>query len=146
MDLFDASKKAEEIFLTDQEAFASIMLVAVAADGQITPEERDGYVNALINLSMFEGWDADMFNATTASLADMIQQHGMQKLVRIAAEALPEEMRLTAFARACDLVCADGIIEANEKKLINDLFPLLGIKPETAQTILKVIVILNRRK
>jgi hypothetical protein len=57
---------------------------------------------------------------------------------------LPEELRDTAFANACDLLLADGGIEDEEKEFLDSLQRKLEIPGDQAISIVEVMVIKNK--
>ena len=61
-----------------------------------------------------------------------------------AKSALGKEQIDTAFFIAADLVLADGTVEPEEKKFLEDLQQTLGVSEETATKIVEVVVIKNR--
>ena len=58
--------------------------------------------------------------------------------------ALPEELRETVFANACDIILADGVVEGEEKALLEKLQKKLELSGDEAMDIVKVMVIKNR--
>ena len=65
-------------------------------------------------------------------------------LVEKCVPALPDELRETAFAHACDLVLADGVVEDEERALVEKLQKKLEIPGDQAMDIVRVMVIKNR--
>jgi uncharacterized membrane protein YebE (DUF533 family) len=77
-------------------------------------------------------------------LVTILNNEGVGGLVAIAKSSLPDELRETAFVCATDIALADGVIEDNEKKLLEELQQVLGISDEIGQKILQVMMIKNR--
>jgi len=146
MGLFDnafGSEKANKE-LTKSEAFAGILLCACAADGHIADEEAEGLVTIMGRMKLYENWSSDKFNNTINKLLGMIKRQGVERVIQRCAEALPTQLHGTAFANACDLVLADGVVEDDEKEFLNDLQRVLDISGDEALTIVEVMVIKNK--
>ena len=77
-------------------------------------------------------------------LISVLKREGLESLLNKSAQALPAELRETAFAGACDLVLADGIVDPAEKEFLNNLMQRLQIVPDKALTIVEVMIIKNR--
>jgi len=58
--------------------------------------------------------------------------------------ALPEEMRLTAFANALDLVLADGQLSEDEADFLNTLILHLQLNGADVERIADIILLKNR--
>jgi hypothetical protein len=74
----------------------------------------------------------------------VLKKQGADALVDACAQTLPSELRNAAFANACDIVLADGVVEADEKAFIDRLRTKLQIDAETAKMIAGVMVVKNK--
>jgi tellurite resistance protein len=140
-DAFGSSKPRE---LTKQDAFAGILLGATASDGHIADEEARGLCTVLARMKLYDNWSDEKMGQTLNRIVGMIKREGVEEVLRKCARALPEELHQTAFANACDLVLADGVVEDEEKEFINKLWKVLGISGDDAKTIVQVMVIKNK--
>ena len=61
-----------------------------------------------------------------------------------AAQVLKPELRETAFAFACDMVLADGIVGEDEDAFLSSLVSILGISDEIGDVVVKATLIRNR--
>jgi hypothetical protein len=77
-------------------------------------------------------------------LLGVLKRGGPDKLLEKVVPVLPPELRETAFANACDIVLADGVVEDAEKEFINKLMAQLGIAGDRALTIVDVMIVKNR--
>jgi len=100
--------------VTKQEAFTGILLAAAAADGHISEEEAQGLWTAIERMKLFSNFTPDKFNKMMDNLLKILKKGGPDLLVEKCVPALPEELRDTAFANACDIVLADGVVEGEE--------------------------------
>ena len=144
MGLFDNVFATQKRDLTANDAFAGILICAVASDGHICDDEAHGLCNILTRMKLFDNWTDDKFNAMYNRLLGMIKREGVGPVLRRCAQALPEELRETAFANACDLVLADGVVEEEEKAFLDDVQKVLGISGDQALTIVEIMIIKNR--
>lgn len=146
MGLFDKIFKdaPEETKLTQQEAFAGIALAMAGADGSISSSEWDGIVNYIRRLRIYDNFSGPAFDKLFDKLFKILKKDGPSVLVTASAEGLSEEMRLTAFACAVDIALADGVLEEEEKDIINQLAETLQIPEQTAISIIEVMMIKNK--
>ena len=130
--------------LTAQEAFAGILLGASACDGHIADDEVQGLVTALIRMKLYERMNEKQFNNMLNKLHGVIKKKGVQFLIDGCTEGLPEGLEKTAFANACDIVLADGVVDDDEKEFIEDLRKKLNIEGPTAKAIAEIMVVKNK--
>jgi len=136
-------KESATVSLTKQEAFAAVGVAAVAADGDISSEEVQRVVTDLATLGAFRKYDLRSLVNTLDKVAGLIKRRGAGPIFSAVKAALTKEELKAAFFLAADLVLADGIIEPEEKKLLEDLKTALQLDDETALKIVEVAVIKN---
>ncbi|MCI0701810.1 MAG: tellurite resistance TerB family protein [Planctomycetia bacterium] len=146
MGLFDSlfGGGSSDKSVTKQEAFTGILLAAAAADGHIAEEEAQGLWTAIERMKLFANFTPDKFNRMMDTLLKILKKGGADLLVEKCVPALPEELKATAFVNACDIVLADGVVEDEEKALIEKLQKKLEIPGDEAMDIVKIMVIKNR--
>ena len=145
MGLFDnlfGSKTAKEFQKTD--AFAGILLGASACDGHAADEEIQALFTITGRMKMFEGFTSNKWNSMMDNLLKVLKKDGPIKLVERCANALPDELRQTAFANAADIILADGVVEEEEKEFLDHVQKMLDIDGDTALTIVEVMIIKNK--
>ncbi|MEQ8785240.1 MAG: tellurite resistance TerB family protein [Pirellulaceae bacterium] len=130
--------------LTPQEAFAGILLGASACDGHIADDEVQGLVTALIRMKLYQRYTGKHYNQTLNKLHGFLKRKGVDALIDACTQTLPQELNYTAFANACEIVLADGVVEPDEKVFIDRLRAKLNIDNETARMIAEVMVVKNR--
>jgi hypothetical protein len=126
------------------EAFAGIMLSAVACDGHISDEEVRSLGTIASRMRLFENINGGKWNRMIDKLLGVLKRDGVEPLLDRSIEALPEDLHETAFAVACDLVLADQGIEDEEKQYLSNLQRKLGLDRDQALKIFKVLAIKNR--
>src|SRR5262249_55584199 len=120
--------------MNKHEAFAGILLAASASDGGLADEECADLVKSITRMKMFSDFDGDRLSGMLNRLLGMISEHGIDTMLDQFVKALPPELHKTAFINACDLVMADGVVEAEEQQYVNRLWKALGINPQEAKT------------
>ena len=146
MGLFDKIFKEapENTKLTQQEAFAGIAIALAGADGSISQSEWDGIVNYIRRLRIYDNFSAPAFDKLFDKLFKILKKDGAGALVKASVESLSDDLKLTAFACAVDIALADGVLEEEEKNIINQLAEDLQIPEQTAVSIIEVMIIKNK--
>lgn len=146
MGLFDKifQSVSEDTKLTQQEAFAGIAVAIAGADGSIAVSEWDGIVNYIRRLRIYDNFSGPAFDKLFDKLFKILKNKGVGALVKSSAEALTDDLKLTAFACAVDIALADGVIKDEEKNVINELAQALEIPEKTAVSIIEVMIIKNK--
>ncbi|MBD5198324.1 MAG: tellurite resistance TerB family protein, partial [Bacteroidales bacterium] len=141
MGLFDKifQQVPEEDKLTKQEAFAGIALAMAGADGSIAQSEWDGIVNYIRRLRLYDNFSGPAFDKMFDKLFRILKNQGASSLVSSSIKGLPEDLKLTAFACAVDIALADGVLEDEEKDIINQRAETLEIPEQTAVSIIEVL-------
>lgn len=146
MGLFDKifSSVPEQDKLSKQEAFAGIALAMAGADGSISQAEWDGIVTYIRRLRLYDNFSGPSFDKMFDKLFRILKSQGASALVASSIDGLPEGLKLTAFACAVDIALADGVLEEEEKDIINQLAESLQIPEQTAISIIEVLIIKNK--
>jgi len=130
--------------LNSQEAFAGVLLGASACDGHIADDEVQGLMTALLRMKLYQRFTDKNYNQMFNKLLGVLKKKGVDVLVDACAEALPAELRDTAFANACDIVLADGVVEPDEKEFVDKLQRKLAIANDAALEIVQIMVVKNK--
>ncbi|QLH74003.1 MAG: tellurite resistance TerB family protein [Methanomassiliicoccales archaeon] len=144
MGLFDKIKGAPEAKMTKEEAFAGVALAAIAADGVITQEEANQMIVSMFRMKLYEGMNDRKFNEILTNDVNVLKKEGLDALLAKAKEALPSDLRETAFAVATDLALADGKIANQEKEILEKIAKAMEIPEEKAVNIIEVMLIKNK--
>ena len=147
MGLFDnifGDKSANRGEITRQQAFAGILLAASACDGHIADEEVASLFNTITRMKMFENMNEKKWTNLMDSLIKMLRREGAPGLVEICAPALPKDLRDCAFANACDIVLADGVVEPEERAFLEHLQKEMELDGDTALSIVEVMIVKNK--
>ena len=126
------------------EGFAGVLLAGSACDGHIAVEEVQSLVTILIRMKMYQYVPPHKFNSMMDRLLGILKRGGPEALLEMSVPAVPPELRETAFANACDIVLADGVLEPDEKAFIDDLVYKLELDTDRARNIIQVIIYKNQ--
>lgn len=95
------------------------MVLVSASDGDMTDAELSTIGSIVQHLPVFRDYDVDMLpsaaNNCTAMLDD---EEGLETVLSLVAEALPEKLHETAYALACDVAAADAALSQEELRLL----------------------------
>jgi uncharacterized tellurite resistance protein B-like protein len=130
--------------LSPAEAFAAILVAAVAADGELSAAESARLNGLLASSRVLPPNPPDGSPNVVESALAVLTEHDLPATLTACAEALPANLRPTAFAQATDLVLADARVGQREKAFIDALREALGINDALALRIVDVILIKNR--
>ena len=130
--------------LSPQECFAGILLGASACDGYIADDEVQGLLAALFRMKLFERVNEKQFGQIINKLHKFQKKSGVDALIDGCVQNLPKELTKAAFANACDIVLADGIVDPDEKEFIDKLQKKLELPDNLAKTIAQVMVLKNK--
>lgn len=146
MGLFDKifQTTPEESKLTQQEAFAGIAIAMAGSDGSIAESEWAGIVNYIRRLKLYDNFSGSAFDKLFDKLFKILKKDGAGALVKASTDTLSDDLKLTSFACAVDIALADGVLEEEEKAIINQLAEALSIPEKTAISIIEVMIIKNR--
>jgi hypothetical protein len=140
----DKQTTADRTSLSPAEAFASIALVAIAADGYLADQEGEDMSLLLSRMKLFSNYRGETMNRMLDTLLDRLKQQGPGRLVATAKICLPPELRETAFAIATDLILSDRTVTQQEQAFLDDLYRILELPEQLALQIVQVMTIKNR--
>ncbi len=147
MGLFDnlfGEKSTASRALTGPEAFAGILVAAAACDGHVSDEERQSLATVTERMALFADVTPAKWGAMLDVLLKVLKKDGPAGLVDRCAKALPDGLADCAFANACDMVLADGVVEDEEKAFLEHAQAALGLDSDTALTIVEVMITKNK--
>jgi len=112
----------EEAPMTAQDALAALMIAVSASDGNISTSELVKMSNAINNLPVFAGYDAERLPRMSKMVFDLLEQiEGLEALFGLIRDALPEKLYETAYALSCDVAAADGTIARSEARMLEEI-------------------------
>lgn len=145
MGLFDeALGGGSSTKITKELAFLGILMLADYSDGNVSEEEVRSFGNTVCRMKLYRDMTEQQLNKLIDQGTGVIKRKGFDEALKLFAAALPESLHKPVFANACNQVLADGVVEDEEKKFINDLRRVLGLSGDDAQTIAQVMVYKNQ--
>lgn len=113
---------SNEAPMTAQDALAALMIAMSASDEQIGTAELVKMSNAINNLPVFAGYDAERLPRMSQMVFDLLEQEdGLDALFGLIRAALPERLFETAYALSCDVAAADGRIAGPEARMLEEI-------------------------
>ncbi|MBA8839132.1 MULTISPECIES: tellurite resistance TerB family protein [unclassified Ochrobactrum] len=108
--------------ISPQDALVYIMITTSAADTTMSDAELESIGNVVTRLPVFRGFDTvelpRLANECYALLAD---EDGLEKILDLAHDALPEKLYDTAYALAVEVAAADLHVEQEELEFLQML-------------------------
>jgi len=136
MGLFDAFKGNKEVTLSKEEAIAGLLLIAVAADGVVEPEELRVLMGSAIRIKALSRSNVDrLFQA----VAQQIQKFGMEKVAVAACDKIEASQKKAIFLHFLDILLSDGSIAAEEEKIAMSVKEALGLDDAFVQSALSLL-------
>lgn len=114
--------------LTPQSALIYVMTIAAVADGKLKESEL-GIIGELAGmLPVFAGYSAEALKRAVENCTAMLdQEDGIDAVLGLAKDGLPEHLRETAYALACDVIAVDGRARQEELRWLEMLRDGLGV-------------------
>jgi tellurite resistance protein len=114
--------------ISPQNALIYVMVVMSAADSEMTDRELRAIGEIVRLLPVFEGFDQTRLVEVARQCAELLSdENGLDTVMRLVREVLPERLFETAYALACDVAVADGHLEQEELRLLDLIREGLGI-------------------
>ena len=114
--------------LTAQDALVVLMISVSAADGNIRTSELVKISNAINNLPVFAGYDVERVPQMSQLVFDLLEhEDGLEALFGLIRDALPTRLFETAYALSCDVAAADGLIDGEEARMLEEIREELDI-------------------
>lgn len=101
--------------LSPQDALVYIMITVSAADTTMTDAELESIGNLVSRLPVFRGFDRDRLPDLASACYSLLEdEDGLEGILDMAHEALPERLYETAYALAVEIAAADLYVEQEE--------------------------------
>jgi tellurite resistance protein len=119
-----------------QDALVATMVLTAAADGAMSEPETRSVARMLDGIPSLAGFDQSRFGEISAVVVEMLgEEEGIDQTFDLIAGALPDRLRETAYALACDVAAADGAVEIEETRLLELMRHALGVERLAAAAI-----------
>jgi tellurite resistance protein len=108
--------------LSPQDCLVAVMVAVSASDEDIGTTELIKIQTAVNILPIFADFDVDRIKTVSQMVFDLFEQEdGLDALFGLVKEALPDRLYETAYALACDVAAADGMLEETELRLLEEI-------------------------
>ncbi|MFP4275374.1 MAG: tellurite resistance TerB family protein [Paracoccaceae bacterium] len=108
--------------LSPQDCLVALMIAISASDEDIRTAELVKIQSAVNHLPVFATYDIDRINTIAQMVFDLFEQEdGLDALFGLIRDYLPERLFETAYALACDVGAADGLLREPELRLLEEI-------------------------
>ena len=108
--------------LTPQDALVAVMIATSAADEDMTEMEFKEISSVVELLPVFDGYSVDRISMVSGLVAELFtEEDGLDALLGMVEDVLPDHLRETAYALACDVAAADGSVHTTELRMLEEL-------------------------
>jgi tellurite resistance protein len=105
--------------ISHHDALIYTMVLVSAADSNMPDVELSSIGEAVLHLPVFRDFDRDNLPKATRACTKLLQdEDGLDKAFKAIRTALPEKLRETAYALACDVAAADGKVTQEEARIL----------------------------
>jgi tellurite resistance protein len=102
-----------------QAALIHTMVLVSAAEGRMNDPELAAMSLIVRHLPVFRNFDPERILDVGQECAELLRQEdGLEVAMGRIAQALPQGLRETAYALACDVAAADGKVGSSESELL----------------------------
>jgi len=113
---------SHSLTLSPQDALVALMVAVSCADETIRTAELVQITNIINNLPVFADYDTDNMQRVSRTVFDLLEQEdGLDALFGLVRSALPDRLSETAYALACDVAAADGVVAQSESRILEEI-------------------------
>lgn len=109
-------------------ALIYVMVIVSAADGSMSEKELQAIGEVTRRLPVFRDFDRDRFLTIANDCGAILQEaDGLQAVLGLVRDGLPEHLRETAYWLALEMALSDSRVALEEVRVIENLRHALGI-------------------
>lgn len=117
-------------------ALVYVMVTVSAVDRAMTDDELHRIGEIVSNLPVFSDYDDNDLVKTAEACGEILSADGgLQQVLRLVRDALPEKLRETAYAVALEVAAADRLVRPEEIRFLEMLGDTLGLDRMTTAAI-----------
>jgi uncharacterized tellurite resistance protein B-like protein len=143
MGIFDKLRSSAAPTFDVQRSIMTIIVAAVKSDDSVS-EDEILRVRSICSGTQIFASNTTAQDDAVISFADNVTNTLGDSAIDHAAQGLKQELRETAFALACDMVLADGILSEREEAYLTRLASRLAIPEHVIGTVVEATIIRNR--
>ena len=114
--------------MTPQDALVAVMVAVSASDENLRTSELVAIQRIVNHLPVFADYDPARMRRVTETVLDLFaDEEGLDLFFTMIREALPERLFETAYALACDVAAADGMLYDDELRFLLEVREDLAI-------------------
>ena len=114
--------------LSPQDALVALMIAVSVSDENIRTSELVTIERIVDHLPVFAEFDSDRLGVVAQIVFDLMEEEdGLDALFGLITDALPERLFETAYALACDVAAADGLLRQTELQMLQEIRYQLNI-------------------
>jgi len=122
--------------LTPQDALVALMVAVSASDANMTTPELLTIERVVGHLPVFADYDPDRIRVVSETVLDLFaEEDGLDALFGLILAGLPKQLHETAYAMACDVAAADGLLDEEELMFLQETRYQLNIERLAAAAI-----------
>jgi len=114
--------------LSPQDALVAVMVAVSASDATIRTAELVAIERMVNHMPIFATYDIDRIRVVAQTVYSLFEEEeGLAALFGLVRGALPEKLFETAYALACDVAAADGVLHQPELRMLEEIRDELSI-------------------
>ena len=114
--------------LSPCDALVAVMVAVSASDSKMRTSELVAIQRMVDHAPVFAQYDDDRIRAVSQTVMTLFEEEdGLDALFGLIREALPPKLYETAYALACDVAAADGLLYENEIVMLAEIRDQLDI-------------------
>lgn len=103
-------------------ALVYVMVLVSASDSDMTDAEFNTITEIVTHLPVFRDFDLNNLPNIASSCGELLQaENGLDTALDLIRDGLPQRLRETAYAVACDVVASDGKASQEELRMLEIL-------------------------
>ena len=107
---------------TPQDSLVALMIAISASDATIRTAELVSIERIVDHMPVFADFDKDRLKQVSTAVFDLLEEEdGLDALFGLVRESLPAKLNETAYALACDVAAADGLLGEQELNLLAEI-------------------------
>lgn len=123
-----ATRARSAAAISHHAALIYTMVLVSAADREMNDPEMSSIGQDVLRLPIFSDFDQRRLPSVAADCAEMLDdEEGLDRVLDVIAQMMPERLRETAYALACEIAAADGKVTREESRILELLRHRLGL-------------------
>ncbi|MBO6604020.1 MAG: tellurite resistance TerB family protein [Roseicyclus sp.] len=117
-----APNVTDDTSLSAQDALVAVMVAVSVSDETIRTAELVTIEELVNHLPVFADYDTDRMKRVSQTVFDLFEEEdGLDALFGLIKNALPHRLFETAYALACDVAAADGLLRQTELEFLMEI-------------------------